>query len=116
LYIEGRMSRFSKIGGEMVPHGTVEQKINEAYGFSDAEEVQIVVAGIPDPDRGEALILLTRVPLEQADVRAKLNAAGLPNLWVPKVVKKVDTIPVLSNGKLDLKACQALAREAAASA
>jgi acyl-[acyl-carrier-protein]-phospholipid O-acyltransferase/long-chain-fatty-acid--[acyl-carrier-protein] ligase len=116
LFIEGRMSRFSKIGGEMVPHGTVEQKINEAYGFSDSDEVQIVVAGIPDPDRGEALILLTRVPLEQADVRAKLNAAGLPNLWVPKVVKKVEAIPVLSNGKLDLKACQALAREAAASA
>src|ERR1043165_1407513 len=34
LYIEGLLSRFSKIGGEMVPHGTVENKIIEAFGWS----------------------------------------------------------------------------------
>ncbi|MEO6786164.1 MAG: AMP-binding protein, partial [Chthoniobacteraceae bacterium] len=38
LFIEGRMSRFSKIGGEMVPHETVEAKIVEAFGFSSEGE------------------------------------------------------------------------------
>lgn len=113
LRIEGRLSRFSKLGGEMVPHGTVEQKIIEAFGLGGAEGYVVFVAGVPDPAKGEQLVLLTTRPEITAEaVREKLSAAGVTNLWIPRVVKPVDSIPVLGTGKLDLKAAGALARAA----
>lgn len=112
LYIEGRLSRFSKIGGEMVPHGTVEQVLVEAYGLLDAERPLLAVAGRPDAVKGESLVLLAAIDLELAEVRAKLEAAGLPNLWVPRTIQRVDVIPTLATGKLDLRAIKALAADA----
>lgn len=110
LFIEGRLSRFSKLGGEMVPHGTVEQKILEAFGLVGTEGYAVFVAGVPDPAKGEQLVLLSTRPEITADVlREKLSAAGVPNLWIPRVVKPVEAIPVLGTGKLDLKAAKALA-------
>lgn len=113
LFIEGRLSRFSKIGGEMVPHGTVEQKIVETFGLEGADGYVVFVAGLPDPAKGEQLVLITtRDEVTVDSVREKLSAAGVTNLWIPKVVKKVDAIPVLGTGKLDLKAAKQLATEA----
>ena len=110
LRIEGRLSRFSKIGGEMVPHGTVEQKILETFGLAAADGYLVFVTGVPDPAKGEQLVLLTtREEITAEALREKLSAAGVTNLWIPKVVKKVDAIPVLGTGKLDLKAAKALA-------
>jgi acyl-[acyl-carrier-protein]-phospholipid O-acyltransferase/long-chain-fatty-acid--[acyl-carrier-protein] ligase len=112
LFIEGRMSRFSKIGGEMVPHLTVEQKIAEALKSLGVEqEGLVVVVGIPDEKRGESLVALSTVAIEQAELRRKLAELGLPNLWIPKVIRQVAAIPLLATGKLDLRACQRLARE-----
>ena len=112
LFIEGRMSRFSKIGGEMVPHLTVEQKIAEALKSLGVEqEGLVVVVGIPDEKRGESLVALSTVPIDQAELRRKLAELGLPNLWIPKVIRQVAAIPLLATGKLDLRACQRLARE-----
>src|SRR5947208_17169774 len=62
LYIEGRLSRFSKIGGEMVPHEVVEQKIIAALGLEGSER-RIAVCGLPDEAKGEALLLLTTDPI-----------------------------------------------------
>jgi acyl-[acyl-carrier-protein]-phospholipid O-acyltransferase / long-chain-fatty-acid--[acyl-carrier-protein] ligase len=114
LYIEGRMSRFSKIAGEMVPHLTIEQRIVEALDLHPAhgEGPAVAVVGVPDEKRGESLIVLSTVPVEQAELRKRLVALGLPNLWIPKVVKQVPAIPILATGKLDLRACQRLAKEA----
>lgn len=109
LYIEGRLSRFSKIGGEMVPHGTVELALIQAYGLQEAEAPPLAVASRPDETKGEQLVLLSAIELDLADVRSRLEAAGLPNLWMPKVIKRVDAIPVLATGKLDLRAIKALA-------
>lgn len=111
LYIEGRLSRFSKIGGEMVPHGTVEQKIVEVFEIDETAGYAAVVMGVPDPTKGEALVLLTTLPLSGDEVRTRLLAAGLPSLWVPKIIGHVAKIPVLGTGKLDLKACRDLALE-----
>ncbi|HYC69589.1 MAG TPA: MFS transporter [Opitutaceae bacterium] len=111
LYIEGRLSRFSKIGGEMVPHGTVEQKVVEAFGWDQAEGPTAVVTGVPDPAKGEALVLLTTQEVTPEQVRSKLLEAGLPNLWVPKIVRRVERIPMLGTGKTDLKGCRTLALE-----
>lgn len=109
LFIEGRLSRFSKIGGEMVPHGTVEQKIIELLALDASETQPVVVVGVPDETKGEALVLLTAVELAADQIREKLTAAGLPNLWIPKTIKRVEKIPTLGTGKLDLKACEKLA-------
>lgn len=110
LFIEGRLSRFSKIGGEMVPHETLESKIREVLQLSSDERC-IAVTGVPDEAKGEALVLLSSVDIQPIDLRAKLTAAGLPNLWIPKKVQRVENIPVLASGKLDLRRCRELAME-----
>ena len=111
LFIEGRLSRFSKIGGEMVPHGTVEQKIIEAFGWDQVECPAVFVTGVPDPAKGEAIVLLTIHEVTAEALRAKLGELGVPNLWVPKIVKRVEKIPMLGTGKTDLKRCRELALE-----
>jgi acyl-[acyl-carrier-protein]-phospholipid O-acyltransferase/long-chain-fatty-acid--[acyl-carrier-protein] ligase len=111
LYIEGRLSRFSKIGGEMVPHETVESKIIDLLGLSGRDERPIAVMGIQDEAKGEALVLLSAVDIDVEDLRKKLHAAGVPNLWIPRGVHRVDSIPVLASGKLDLKKCNDLVAE-----
>ncbi len=113
LYIEGRLSRFSKIGGEMVPHETVESKISEVFALPKDERL-IAITSVPDEAKGEALVLLSATDLDVAELRSKLSAAGLPNLWIPKRVQRVDAIPVLASGKLDLKACRESANQAEA--
>ena len=111
LYIEGRLSRFSKIGGEMVPHEAVEQKIIDLLELSGRDERPIAIVGVQDEAKGEALVLLTAVDIDLAEVRKKLQDAGVPNLWIPKRVQRVEAIPVLASGKLDLKKCQELVAE-----
>jgi acyl-[acyl-carrier-protein]-phospholipid O-acyltransferase/long-chain-fatty-acid--[acyl-carrier-protein] ligase len=113
LYIEGRLSRFSKLGGEMVPHETVETKVYEALGLPANGERLLMIVGVPDESKGEALVLLTTVDVVQAQLRAKMSDLGVPNLWVPRTIRRIEALPVLGSGKLDLKACQdlALARE-----
>jgi acyl-[acyl-carrier-protein]-phospholipid O-acyltransferase/long-chain-fatty-acid--[acyl-carrier-protein] ligase len=108
LFIEGRLSRFSKIGGEMVPHETIESRIYEAMELPKEERV-IAVTGIPDEAKGEALVVLTSHDLELAHLRSKLSEHGLPNLWIPKKILRVEEIPHLASGKLDLKRVKELA-------
>ena len=109
LLIEGRLSRFSKLGGEMVPHGTIEQKIVQAFDLDESGGYLIAVMGVPDPSKGEALVLLTTFDVTADTLREKLTEVGLPNLWVPKRILRVSSIPVLGTGKLDLKGCKELA-------
>jgi acyl-[acyl-carrier-protein]-phospholipid O-acyltransferase/long-chain-fatty-acid--[acyl-carrier-protein] ligase len=112
LFIEGRLSRFSKIGGEMVPHETVESKILEALGLSAAGDRQLAVVGVPDEAKGESLVLLTTIDVDQAHLRGRLSALGVPNLWVPRRIRRIEALPVLGSGKLDLKGCRDLALSA----
>jgi acyl-[acyl-carrier-protein]-phospholipid O-acyltransferase/long-chain-fatty-acid--[acyl-carrier-protein] ligase len=111
LYIEGRLSRFSKIAGEMVPHETIETKIIEAFALKTEEERVVAIVGVPDRAKGEALVLLATRALSPEKIRENLLAAGLPNLWVPRTVKLVEKIPILGSGKLDLGKCKELALE-----
>ncbi|MBV8142565.1 MAG: AMP-binding protein [Verrucomicrobia bacterium] len=109
LYIEGRLSRFSKIAGEMVPHETIEAKIVEAFDLKMVDERVVAIVGVPDPAKGEALVLLAIRDLSPEKVREHLLASGLPNLWVPRTIRKVEKIPILGSGKLDLGKCKELA-------
>jgi acyl-[acyl-carrier-protein]-phospholipid O-acyltransferase/long-chain-fatty-acid--[acyl-carrier-protein] ligase len=108
LYIEGRLSRFSKIGGEMVPHEAIEHKVVDLLGLHGKDERVVAVMGVQDEAKGEALILLAAVDVDLAHLRDKLRDAGVPNLWIPKKICRVDSIPVLASGKLDLRKCQQL--------
>ncbi len=119
LTLGGRRSRFSKIGGEMVPHEVVENAIADFVpapeGFAGGRTVAIV--GVPDAQKGEALVLLSCVHnshLSQAlaDIRSHLADQGLPRLWAPREIIPVEAIPMLPTGKMDLKGCQILAYEA----
>jgi acyl-[acyl-carrier-protein]-phospholipid O-acyltransferase/long-chain-fatty-acid--[acyl-carrier-protein] ligase len=110
--IEGRLARFSKIGGEMVPHGTIEQRITEAFGVDPGDAPAVVVVGVPDEAKGEALVILSTLEMTAADVRERLSSAGFPNLWIPRLVRRVGAIPLLGTGKLDIVHCRRLAAEA----
>ena len=111
LHIEGRLARFSKIGGEMVPHGTIEQRIIEAFDWEQVDGPCAVVVGVPDATKGEALVLLTTQDLTVEQLRSRLLEIGLPNLWIPRIVRHVEKIPMLGTGKTDLKGCRTLAIE-----
>lgn len=108
LFIEGRLTRFSKIGGEMAPHETIEAKILEALGENPSERL-FMVTGVPDTAKGEALVVLSTIDMDMNELRGKLVALGLPNLWIPRTVRRIDALPILGTGKLDLKACRDLA-------
>src|SRR4029077_12209491 len=111
LYLEGRLSRFSKIGGEMVPHEAIEHKIIDLLGLSGKDERLIAIMGVQDETKGEALVLLSAIDVDLAQLRDKLREAGVPNLWIPKRVQRVESIPALASGKLDLGKCQELTDE-----
>jgi acyl-[acyl-carrier-protein]-phospholipid O-acyltransferase/long-chain-fatty-acid--[acyl-carrier-protein] ligase len=111
LFIEGRLSRFSKIGGEMVPHETIERAVLAALTKEEQAERIIAIMGIADEAKGEALVLLSTIEVDLPALRAGLSSAGVPNLWIPKTVRRVDAIPVLASGKLDLAGCKKLAKQ-----
>lgn len=108
-----RLSRFSKIGGEMVPHQKIEDEFHLAAGTTDRV---FVVVGVPDESKGERLVVLHTAlnGIEPAGLRKALEEKGLPNLWLPRERDfiQVAEIPVLGSGKLDLKKCKEKALEA----
>ncbi len=116
IEITGRQSRFSKIGGEMVPHIRIEQELSRILDEDDSDESEVVcaVTAVPDEKKGERLIVLhraTRRPI--TEVIDELKKAGLPNLWIPAVdsFREVDSLPMLGTGKLDLHALKQVATQ-----
>jgi acyl-[acyl-carrier-protein]-phospholipid O-acyltransferase/long-chain-fatty-acid--[acyl-carrier-protein] ligase len=104
LTITDRLSRFSKIGGEMVAHIKVEDRLHELAGVSDQS---FVVSCAPDSKKGERLVVLHTLPDDRLqEVLAKLPQCDLPNLWKPARNQffHVDALPYLGSGKLDLRA------------
>ncbi len=107
--ITDRLSRFSKIGGEMVPHIRIEEKLHELAGTT---EQAFAVTAVPDEKKGERIIVIHTLPAAKlAPVLEKLPQCDLPALWRPKSSQfvHVDSIPTLGTGKMDLRAIRALA-------
>jgi len=103
IYITGRASRFSKIGGEMVPHELLERHLLES---AKREERVLAVSSRPDGKKGEKIVVFYSDPtLVPAELIADLRRQKLPNLWIPKEEDFVliDHLPLLGSGKLDLK-------------
>ena len=114
IRITGRMSRFSKIGGEMVPHILVEQELAKILeeDLSDEPEIVCAVTSVPDEKKGERLIVLhKRMKKPIREILDRLQAAGLPNLYIPSTDSfiEVEQIPLLGTGKLDLRALKDVA-------
>lgn len=110
LYIDGRVSRFSKIGGEMVPHATVEAALNTELKLADSDIPLIAISSRLDEGKGESLVLLAATDITLSQAKDALRRAGISNLWQPKHIVKIDKIPLLPSGKLDLKKISELAK------
>ena len=115
IRITGRLSRFAKIAGEMVPLEKLDDEMHEA--LATGGDRVLAVAAVPDEKRGERVVVLYLPEIEAklSDLLASLPKRGIPNLWVPdrRDCHPVDTMPVLGSGKLDLKKLSDLARELA---
>jgi len=111
LTITDRLSRFSKIGGEMIPHGKVEEALHLA---ANIDTQVFAVTGLPDEKKGERLAVLhtldeARIP----EILGQLAANGLPNLFIPSRGNfvRVESLPVLGTGKMDLRGLKRIAME-----
>ena len=124
VQITGRQSRFSKIGGEMIPHIRIEQELtailDELSPLTDADlevpggAVRLAVIAVPDEGRGERIVVIHKklnVTVDQ--LLKRLHETGLPNLWLPdrESFVEVEQVPLLGTGKLDLKAIKDVALE-----
>jgi acyl-[acyl-carrier-protein]-phospholipid O-acyltransferase/long-chain-fatty-acid--[acyl-carrier-protein] ligase len=107
ISITDRVSRFSKIGGEMVPHVKVEEAINTVLG-----ETCCAVTAVPDPVKGERLVAFyTRPDIAPDALWERLCQSDLPRLWLPKrdSLVQIDAIPTLGTGKTDLRRVREMA-------
>ncbi|QDT41471.1 Bifunctional protein Aas [Gimesia alba] len=117
ITITGRQTRFSKIGGEMVPHVRIEELIANIVSDpnEDEPEVQVAVTAVPDPKKGERLIVLHKplnIPIDT--ILKEIAKQEIPNLWIPSSDSflEVESIPLLGTGKLDLAKIKQLAADA----
>src|SRR3990172_8302004 len=104
IYITGRLSRFSKIGGEMVPHLRIEEALEDILGERPTGEGRAVVPAVPDERKGERLVVIhTDLGMTPDEICKRLQSSGLPNLWIPGTDSflKVEAIPILGSGKVE---------------
>ncbi len=111
LTITDRLSRFSKIAGEMIPHGVIEDALHKVSGIDDRI---FAVTGVPDERKGEVIVVLHTWPESKVtSLPAKLAETGLPNLFIPKkdFFLRVEELPLLGSGKINLKRLKEIAQE-----
>lgn len=111
IKITDRLKRICKIGGEMVPLGRVEEALHEA---ADEDKQVFAVTSIPDDAKGEKLVVLHILETEQlSEILKKMSEKGLPNLYLPRLDHfiKVEQLPLLGSGKLDLQLSKKIALE-----
>lgn len=119
LVITDRLARFSKVGGEMVPHGRVEQELLAVAerllgGAASSTPPEFRVTSLPDEQKGERLIVVhTRLAFTVEAWAAGLRESSLPKLFLPRAANfvEIEALPRLGSGKTDLRALRELARE-----
>ena len=114
IHITDRLSRFSKIGGEMVPH----MKIEETLAALLQEGYAAAVTAVPDESKGERIVAFYTDPaLRPGEVWEQLSSTPLPRLWIPKKddIHFIESIPTLGTGKVDLRRVRDLAASLATS-
>ncbi len=113
VFITDRLARFSKIAGEMVPHGAIEDEYLRGLG---KHEPVLAVASVPDEKKGERLVVMyTDAAGDPEKLREIIEKSPIPNLWKPakNSYYKIDALPMTGTGKLDVKTLHKLARAAA---
>jgi acyl-[acyl-carrier-protein]-phospholipid O-acyltransferase/long-chain-fatty-acid--[acyl-carrier-protein] ligase len=109
LRITDRLSRFSKIGGEMVPHVKIEETVSALLGVESC-----AVTAVADERKGERIVVLyAHESTTSAELWERLTGTDLPKLWIPKRehILLIEQIPLLGSGKLDLARLRSLASE-----
>jgi acyl-[acyl-carrier-protein]-phospholipid O-acyltransferase/long-chain-fatty-acid--[acyl-carrier-protein] ligase len=107
--IKGRAKRFAKVAGEMVPLGAVEDFIATVW-----PSAMHAVVTLPDAKRGEQLVLVTSHPgANRSALASAAREAGLPEIFVPRVIAHVANVPILGSGKVDYVSAGRLALELA---
>ena len=112
LFLTDRLSRFSKIGGEMVPHGAIEEALQQSCGTN---EPCVAVVSTPDDAKGERLVVChTPLAGDAERLFQALRSSGLPNLWIPSrnLFVAIPSIPVLGTGKIDFRALRTFVQQA----
>jgi acyl-[acyl-carrier-protein]-phospholipid O-acyltransferase/long-chain-fatty-acid--[acyl-carrier-protein] ligase len=102
IWITGRMSRFSKIAGEMIPHELIEDEIYKILG---CEERVFAVSSVPDQKKGEKIVILhTQLSLSPSQIVEAMRGKKLSNLWIPDIenFRQIENLPILASGKLNL--------------
>lgn len=111
VVITDRLARFSKIAGEMIPHGAVEERLLAAL---EATDPLLAVTAVPDEKKGERIaVVFDQTRLNEGQVKQAIEQAELPNLWKPSLLVGTEAIPLLGSGKLDLKGLKKLAETSA---
>jgi acyl-[acyl-carrier-protein]-phospholipid O-acyltransferase/long-chain-fatty-acid--[acyl-carrier-protein] ligase len=113
ITITGRINRFSKLAGEMVPHIRIEEAIIHLLGRDEDETLSLAVTAVPDAKKGERIVVLfTDLSKTPEEICRELAATGMPSLWIPSPdsFRHVEAIPLLGTGKLDLKQLRDLAQ------
>jgi acyl-[acyl-carrier-protein]-phospholipid O-acyltransferase / long-chain-fatty-acid--[acyl-carrier-protein] ligase len=106
--IVGRVKRFAKLGGEMVSLAAAERIAETAV-----PETRHAVVAVPDPRRGEKLILMTEAQgFERSRLLEAAHRLGLPEIAVPRDVIEIERLPLLGTGKTDYGAVLRLAEQA----
>ena len=106
--IRGRAKRFAKIAGEMVSLAAVEALCGDIW-----PDMPLAIVALPDPRKGERLVLVTADELTRSTLHAAMKARGASDLMVPAQVLRVDTLPQLGSGKTDYIELARLARDRA---
>ncbi len=108
LTIVDRYSRFAKVGGEMVSLSYVEDQVRDVIG----SEIDIAAVNVYDGKKGEKIALLFDNELVAEEVRQQLIHRGCNTLAIPVEWLKVEAIPRLGSGKLDIRQAKSLAEAA----
>lgn len=105
MTIRGRSKRFAKISGEMVSLVIPEQLAAKLW-----PEAQHAVIALPDPRKGEQLIMMTTHKTATNAALAEV-AEGISLLHIPKIIMPVDNLPALATGKTDYRTITDLAAQ-----
>lgn len=114
VYISGRLKRFTKLGGEMISLGAVEEVLIKALietGQISPDIHSLAVCADERIEGSSRLILLTTISIDKETANEILRKAGFSNLIKISAVKKVGEIPILATGKMDYRRLQAFLNE-----